>query len=72
MLWGNILAQECNIPGSIPRSLLHIMEQMDKDMATAFMTVASVSVYIEEERGREYAPIIRGSSTVDISDNIII
>lgn len=70
MLWGNILAQECNAPGCIPRSLLHIMEQMDKDMATAFMNVASVSVYIEEGEGREYAPIINGASTEEIRENV--
>lgn len=70
ILWGNILAQECNAPGSIPRSLLHIMEQLDQDMATAFMNVASVSVYIEEEGLREYAPIIKGSSTEEIREKI--
>ncbi len=65
VLWGNILAEECNAPGSIPKGLLHIMEQMDKDMATAFMAVAAVSVYIEEEK-REYSPMIDGASTEDI------
>ena len=65
MLWGNILAGECNAPGSIPKGLLHIMEQMDKDMATAFMAVAAVSVYIEEEK-REYFPMIDGASTEDV------
>lgn len=70
MLWGNILAHECNTPGSIPRSLLHIMEQLDRDMATAFMAVASASVYIEESGEREYAPIINGDSTEVIRKNI--
>ena len=49
ILWGNILAEECNVPNSVPKSLLHIMEQMDKEMAMAFMAIASVSVYVDEE-----------------------
>lgn len=69
VLWGNILAEECNVPGSIPKGLLHIMEQMDKDMATVFMAVAAVSVYIEEEK-REYSPMIDGESTEEIRQKI--
>ena len=65
VLWGSILAEECNVPGSIPRSLLHIMEQMDKHMATTFMSVAAVSIYVGEEE-REYAPMINGDSTEEI------
>lgn len=44
--------------------------QITQDMATAFMTVASVSVYIEEEGTREYAPVINGNSTVAIREQI--
>lgn len=60
ILWGNILAEECNTPGSIPKALLHIMEQMDKDMAESFVKVASVSVWYEHEGRKIYTPIITG------------
>lgn len=62
ILWGNILAQECNAPGSIPKSLLHIMEQMDRDMADAFMTIASVSVWYIDKGQPFWSPVITGVS----------
>lgn len=65
ILWGNVLAEECNAPGSIPKSLLHIMEQMDKDMAESFMKVASVSVWYEHEGKIIYSPIITGAILED-------
>lgn len=58
ILWSYILAEEFNTPGCIPRSLLHIIEQMDKDMAKQFMSIAAVSVYVDEGNVREYYPII--------------
>ena len=58
ILWGNILAEECNSPGSIPRVLLHSMEQMDKAMAGAFLSIASTSIYIYENGELSYAPMI--------------
>lgn len=58
ILWGNILAEECNTPGSIPKSLLHIMEQMDKEQATQFMDLATISVYTEEGNERYFTPVI--------------
>lgn len=65
ILWGNILAEECNEPGSVPKALLHIMEQMDKDMATMFMSIASVSVSFCDEGKVEYSPMIYGKSVDD-------
>lgn len=62
ILWGNILAEECNVPGSVPKSLLHIMEQMDKEMAMEFMSVAAVSVYTEEDGVCDFYPVIWGES----------
>lgn len=62
ILWGNILAEECNHPDSIPKALLHIMEQMDKNMAEAFMNVAALSVWYEYEGDKFYTPIIKGSN----------
>ena len=44
LIWGNILAEECNVPNSIPKGLLHILEQMDKEDASKFSKVCSVSV----------------------------
>lgn len=65
ILWGNILAEECNVPGSIPKSLLHIMEQIDKDMAEAFVKIASVTVWYEHNGNRIYTPIITGDTLDD-------
>ena len=70
ILWGNILAEECNQPGSVPKSLLHIMEQMDKDMAMSFMKVAAVSVCFEENEVAEYSPIVRGDSTSSLRESV--
>ena len=64
MIWGQILAEECNTPGSIPKALLHILEQMDKEMAEAFTRIASLSVYVIEDTKVEYSPII-----LDFNDN---
>lgn len=59
VIWGNILAEECNHPGMVPKSLLHILEQMDKEDAKSFLKVCSVSVwYIVEDGNKEYCPII--------------
>ncbi|MBQ7768057.1 MAG: DUF2806 domain-containing protein [Oscillospiraceae bacterium] len=60
MLWGSILAQECNAPGSIPKSLLHIMEQMDRDMANTFMAVASISIWHIDQGKQVWTPVIIG------------
>lgn len=48
ILWGNILAEECNVPGSVPKALLHIMEQMDRSVAEGFMKLAAISVRWED------------------------
>lgn len=61
ILWAGILAQECNKPGSIPKALLKIIEQMDRTMADAFMKVASCSVWYIEKDIKRYAPMIYGS-----------
>lgn len=60
MLWGNLLAQECNVPGSIPKSLLHIMEQMDRNMADAFMAITAVSVWYIDKGQPFWSPVITG------------
>lgn len=62
ILWGNILAEECSAPGSVPKALLHIMGQMDRNMAMAFMKVASVSVSVFDNGEIAYNPVIWGST----------
>lgn len=58
LIWGRILAEECNIPGSVPRSLLHTLEQMDRHDAENFTILASFSVYVLENGDRNYSPVI--------------
>ena len=58
LIWGKILAEECNAPGSIPKALLHVLEQMDKQHAEAFSKVCSCSVCCETEGEVQYIPII--------------
>ncbi len=60
ILWGNILAGECNNPGCIPKSLLHIMEQLDMEMANAFMAIAAVSVWYIDKGVQFWTPVITG------------
>lgn len=57
--WGRILAGECNSPGSVPKTLLHILEQMDVDSASGFMAVANFAVAVETKNGdMDYQPLI--------------
>lgn len=70
ILWGNILAEECNMPGSIPKSLLHIMEQIDKNMAEAFVKIASVSVWYEHDDQKIYTPILIGGTLDEYYRNL--
>ena len=57
LIWGNILARECNRPGSIPRSLLHTLEEMDKEDAETFTTLCKMSIEFEEY----HAPVVIAS-----------
>lgn len=57
LIWGKILARECNEPGSIPQVLLHMLEQMDKEDAETFSALCRITVYLEEEG----APIVHYS-----------
>lgn len=58
LIWGRILAEECNIPGSVPRSLLHTLEQMDRNDAEKFTKLASFSIFVMEDNNRNYSPVI--------------
>lgn len=57
LIWGNILARECNCPGSIPRSLLHTLEEMDREDAEIFTTLCRMSIKLE----KDYAPVVIAS-----------
>lgn len=58
IIWAKILAEECNSPGTVPKALLHILEQMDKHSADSFMKIASVSINFTDEGKVEYTPIV--------------
>lgn len=58
VIWGKILAEECNEPGSIPKALLHVLEQMDNQHAKTFSLICSLSVCVDTIKGREYHPVI--------------
>lgn len=59
-IWGRLLAQECNEANSIPKVVLHILEQMDKQDALAFSALCSLSVYVEEDE-KDYSPVVIAS-----------
>lgn len=54
LLWGNLLASECNNPGSIPKSVMFILQKMDKEDADCFMKLSSIVVNV----CGEYAPLV--------------
>ena len=58
LIWGRILAEECNIPGFVPKGLLHTLEKMDRNDAEQFTMLCSFSVYVVDNGVRNYSPII--------------
>lgn len=58
IIWAKILVEECNSPGTVPKALLHILEQMDKHSADSFMKIASFSITFTDEGILEYTPIV--------------
>jgi len=68
LIWGRILAGECNAPGSVPKSLLHILEQMEKAHAETFTALRSISLhvcYADEEK--EFYPFYFDDGLEDLS-----
>ena len=61
LIWGRILAEECNTPGSVPRSLLHILGQMERNDAERFTKLCSFSVAVIENDKFTYSPIVTDS-----------
>ena len=57
LIWGKVLARECNEPGSIPRTLLYILSQMEREEAETFTTLSKMTVSVEEDS----APVIIAS-----------
>ena len=57
VIWGKVLARECNEPGSIPRTLLYILSQMEREEAETFTTLCKMTVSVEEDS----APVIIAS-----------
>lgn len=58
LIWGRILAEECNVPGSVPRSLLHILERMDRNDAERFSALCSFSVFVDDGGKIDYTPVV--------------
>ena len=52
-IWGKVLATECE-NNSIPKGLLYILSQMDKEDAETFTTLCSLSIRV----GDEYQPLV--------------
>lgn len=69
LIWGNILAEECNVPNSIPKGLLHILEQMDKEDASRFSKICSISVRFADGKDFSNTPVIlRGDKSAFYDD----
>lgn len=58
LIWGRILAEECNSPHSIPKCVLHILEQMDRKDAEDFTNICSFAVHYFDDGYIRYSPII--------------
>ena len=54
LIWGKILANECNHPGCIPRVLLEILSRMDTLDAEVFSFLCSTTIALEDD----CAPVI--------------
>ena len=64
-IWGHILAEECNDPGSLPRSLLHTLDKMDRKDAERFTLLGTFSVLTKDNDKYSYVPIILDSHLKD-------
>lgn len=61
LIWGKILATECNENNSIPKRLLFILKQMDSDVASSFTKLCSTCIhFINDDKEIEYQPIVVG------------
>ena len=67
-LWGQILAQECVEPNSVPKHLLTILTSVDRNLATAFSMVKSHSILLLDSEPKYY-PIINHMEHPDHFDD---
>ena len=49
LIWGKILARECNEPGSIPMALMYTLEKMDREDAESFTALCRIAVQLDGE-----------------------
>lgn len=49
LMFGKLLAEECNNPNSVSKSLLNALTLMDKRLANSFKTLCKYSIHINDE-----------------------
>ena len=54
LIWGKLLASECDNNGCVPKGLLHILSQIDREDAESFSTLCSLAIKVEDE----YQPVV--------------
>lgn len=70
ILWGRILAEECNLKGSIPKQLMHILSVMNKNDADAFQNVCGfIANRLNNDGSLGQGEILIGSG--DVSNDIL-
>lgn len=63
-IWARLLAEECNNPGSVPKSLLFILEKMDRKEAEEFMSLCSITITAFDES----APLVLSTESKTLND----
>lgn len=64
VIWSRLLAQECNKPGSVPKSLMFIIERMNREDAEVFMRLCAITV----SAFNEWSPLVLGSDNKALID----
>lgn len=54
LIWGKLLASECDNNGYVPKGLLYILSQIDREDAESFSTLCSLAIKVEDE----YQPVV--------------
>lgn len=71
LIWSKILVSEVNIPNSIPKQLLFVLEKMDKDDAEAFSKIVSISIYTSNRNGiKDHSPVVFYNKFIDYYNEI--
>lgn len=58
LIWSRLLAEECNTPGSVPKSLMFILERMNRETAEDFMKLCAITITVYNES----APLIKNEN----------